>query len=67
MLQIALAGVFVILAVVAIGGRGLHGSSLATQYQVSLLDETSDLPCPWCRSQTREGDVHCGSCGQRFG
>lgn len=67
MLQIALAGVFVIFAVVAIGGRGFHSPVLSTHEEVSMLDEASDLPCPWCRSQTQEGDIHCGSCGQRFG
>ena len=26
-----------------------------------------DLPCPWCRAQTEEGDARCPSCGEVFG
>ena len=26
-----------------------------------------DLPCPWCRAATRESDLECLTCGQRFG
>lgn len=67
MLQVALAGIFVLVAVLAIGGRGLHTVGHASAPQFSLLDEASDLPCPWCRAQTNEGDNNCSSCGQRFG
>ena len=28
---------------------------------------TEDLPCPWCRADTKEGDARCPSCGRRFG
>jgi hypothetical protein len=33
---------------------------------VVLLAEP-DLPCPWCRAATREDDIRCPSCNQRFG
>jgi hypothetical protein len=26
-----------------------------------------DLPCPWCRTQTREHDTVCVGCGRPFG
>jgi hypothetical protein len=67
MLEMALAAVFVTVALVAIGGR-----SVATDQSVQLaftpLEEASiDLPCPWCSASTREADAHCPSCGQPFG
>ncbi len=67
MLEMAIAAVFVTVAVVAIGGRGINTRGLATQQSYAVLEESSDLPCPWCRAQTREGDAHCATCGQRFG
>ena len=67
MLEMALAAVFVTVALVAIGGR-----TVATDRSVALgfvpLEETAtDLPCPWCSASTREVDDHCSSCGQPFG
>lgn len=67
MLEMAIAAVFVTVAVVAIGGRGINTSGLVAPQNFATLEESSDLPCPWCRAQTREGDNHCASCGQRFG
>jgi hypothetical protein len=67
MLEMAIAAVFVTVAVVAIGGRGMNTGGLAAQQTFATLEESSDLPCPWCRAQTRDGDHHCASCGQRFG
>ena len=33
------------------------------------LDEGGalDLPCPWCKGPTADGDAACLSCGHRFG
>jgi hypothetical protein len=67
MLEIALAAVFVTVAVLAISGRGVNTAGPGGQPYLSVLDESSDLPCPWCRAQTHEGDKHCSTCGQRFG
>ncbi|GMQ93707.1 MAG: hypothetical protein BMS9Abin12_1187 [Acidimicrobiia bacterium] len=67
MLEMALAAVFVTVAVVAIGGRRVNTAGLLGEQPLVVLDELSDLPCPWCRAQTREGDQHCTTCGQRFG
>jgi hypothetical protein len=67
MLEMALAAVFITVAVLAIGGRSMNTAGMGGQPQIAFLDESSDLPCPWCRSQTREGDEHCSTCGQRFG
>ena len=67
MLEMAIAAVFVTVAVVAIGGRGVNTNGLVAQQTFATLEESSDLPCHWCRAQTREGDQHCTSCGQRFG
>lgn len=66
MLEMALAAVFVTVALVAIGGR-----TVSTDKAVTLgftpREELSDLPCPWCRASTREADDHCPSCSQPFG
>jgi hypothetical protein len=67
MLEMAIAAVFVTVAVVAIGGRGFNTAGLTPPQNFALLEESSDLPCPWCRAQTREGDQQCTTCGQRFG
>lgn len=67
MLEMAIAAVFVTVAVVAIGGRGIDTAGAAAQQTFVTLEESSDLPCPWCRAQTSEGDLHCATCGQRFG
>ena len=40
--------------------RSLHPTADRTE-------ASSDLPCPWCRSATRESDTHCPSCRQPFG
>ena len=66
MLEIALAAVFVTVAVLAIGGRGINAARTGGQPHFAVLDEASDLPCPWCRAQTHEGDKLCATCGQRF-
>jgi len=67
MLEMALAAVFITVAVLAIGGRGMNAAGSGVQQHFVVMDESSDLPCPWCRAQTREGDQHCSTCGQRFG
>lgn len=66
MLEMALAGVFVAVALFAIGGKRLVTNEPGALVYASG-DESSDLPCPWCRAQTREVDHHCPTCGQRFG
>lgn len=67
MLEMALAAVFVTVAVLAIGGKGLNPADFGLRTQVALVEESWDLPCPWCQAQTREVDKHCPTCGQRFG
>ena len=66
MLEMALAAVFLTVALVAIGGRTL-ASDRSMVLGFTPLEETADLPCPWCSSSTREVDDHCSSCGQPFG
>jgi hypothetical protein len=67
MLEMAIGAVLVTVAVVAIGGRSLNAAGSMASQDFVLLDESSDLPCPWCHAQTREGDRQCATCGQRFG
>jgi len=66
MLEMALVGVFVTVALFAIGGKRL-ATDEPTAMVYAASDESSDLPCPWCGAQTREVDHHCPTCGQRFG
>lgn len=48
--------------------RTTRRQALATTAPAVVADLTSeDLPCPWCRAETHEGDVRCASCGRRFG
>lgn len=35
--------------------------------EIPTMETGDDLPCPWCYSQTTEGDPRCRSCGRRFG
>ncbi|MEZ5175996.1 MAG: hypothetical protein R2823_07310 [Acidimicrobiia bacterium] len=67
MLEIALAAVFVTIALVTVGSRAVPSPNMGREPQVALVGDGSDLPCPWCRAQTSDGDVHCPSCGHRFG
>lgn len=32
-----------------------------------LDEDLVDLPCPWCRTPTREEDTACPSCAHPFG
>jgi len=66
MLEMALAAVFVTVALVAIGGRTV-ATDEAIPLALTPLEESADLPCPWCSATTREVDNHCPSCGQPFG
>ena len=66
MLEMALAAVFVTVALVAMGGKRVVLQE-STSLIRTAIDDSSDLPCPWCRAQTREADNHCPTCGQRFG
>jgi len=50
-------------ALVLAGGR----SNRPIQAPTVRLSDVSDLPCPWCRSDTNELDDYCASCGQPFG
>ncbi len=72
MLEMALAALLVTVAIFAIGGRAGSTTAAGTRPAGARLvlpesDDGIDLPCPWCRAQTREADDHCPSCGQRFG
>lgn len=71
MFEIALAAVFVTMAIMTLGGRNsltpnTSHHSLGDLY-VSTIGDGSDLPCPWCEAPTSAGDQHCPSCGHRFG
>ncbi|MGI8517625.1 MAG: hypothetical protein ACR2ME_04695 [Acidimicrobiia bacterium] len=46
--------------------RSLTTDERVVEYAVSELSD-EDLPCPWCYSQTAEGDTRCRSCGRKFG
>jgi hypothetical protein len=68
-LEVALTTLFIAVAVVTIGHRR-QGSAVGPRgevFQFSDDDGASDLPCPWCKAQTREDDHHCPACGQPFG
>lgn len=69
MLEIALAGLFVAAAFLALGRRGQQVAWDTPADWVLPADEDAlhDLPCPWCQGATMESDRHCGTCGQRFG
>ena len=67
MLEMALAAVFVTVALVAMGGRSQAIARAPLANLAGLGEDATDLPCPWCRAQTAESDDHCGSCGQKFG
>ncbi|MCL1595039.1 MAG: hypothetical protein M3132_11875 [Actinomycetia bacterium] len=66
MLEMTLAAVFVTVALVAMGGKRVAPQGSASLIRTAI-DDSSDLPCPWCLAQTREADNHCPTCGQRFG
>ncbi len=66
MLEMALVALFVTVALLALGGRRVAPGD-HSGFRYAAIDESSDLPCPWCRAATREADDHCPSCGQRFG
>jgi hypothetical protein len=65
--EIAIAAVFVAIAIFTMSGRQMQATGSHAPVPIAVSEDTSDLPCPWCRSQTREGDHHCPSCGHRFG
>lgn len=47
--------------------RPKRPSAPATDYRTFSLDGSADLPCPWCQGATKETDLRCATCGQRFG
>ncbi len=70
MLEILVALVLVVAAMVALGSREqrLAWNGPARTPLLPAEDGASpDLPCPWCLAPTREDDPSCPSCGQRFG
>lgn len=67
MLEIALAAVFVTMAILTVSGRNMSTAGVSTEARVAAIGDGSDLPCPWCEAQTNDGDQHCPSCGHRFG
>lgn len=66
-LEIAIAAVLVGIALFTMSGRQTHAEAVVRQTPIATFEDGSDLPCPWCRAQTQEGDLHCPSCGHRFG
>ncbi|MCZ7533257.1 MAG: zinc ribbon domain-containing protein [Acidimicrobiia bacterium] len=67
MLEIALAAVFVTMAIITVGGRAVLTTGISYDSPIATIGDGSDLPCPWCNAQTSDGDDHCPSCGHRFG
>lgn len=67
-MEVAITTLLVAVVVVMLFQRG-HTLAISTPAEALVLadDEVADLPCPWCRSQTREEDAACPSCGQPFG
>lgn len=69
MVEFLVASAFVGAGVVAVARRnntaadGYGRDDLHRRFEI----DAADLPCPWCRSATRENDQRCPSCGQRFG
>ncbi len=52
------------------GGAGTAAVSASRLVPLSRLvweTEGTDLPCPWCYTQTGEDDPLCPGCGRRFG
>ena len=51
-----------------IQGLTLHGGD-SQRLQPALVTEGTelDLPCPWCKGPTTDGDAVCLSCGHLFG
>lgn len=47
-------------------GRPTIDPSLVVEF-VDELEHPDDLPCPWCRTATRETDNRCPGCQRRFG
>jgi len=66
-LEAAIAAVLVGVAIFTMSGRQTHAAVGSTIAPITVSEDGSDLPCPWCRAQTHEGDRHCPSCGHRFG
>jgi hypothetical protein len=66
MFEMALVALFVTVALLALGGKRVVAED-RNRFRYLAIEESSDLPCPWCRSATRESDRHCPTCGQRFG
>lgn len=66
MFEMALVALFVTVALLALGSKRMVADD-RNGFRYSAAEESSDLPCPWCRSSTRESDRHCPTCGQRFG
>jgi hypothetical protein len=66
-LEITIAAAFVGVAIFMISGRQMQATGDQVHVPIATSEDASDLPCPWCRSQTHEGDHHCPSCGHRFG
>lgn len=67
MLEVAIAAVFVVMAVLTVGGKHVPTTGVSTDSPIAALGDGTDLPCPWCRAQTADADNHCPSCGHRFG
>jgi len=67
-LEVALATLFVTIALLAVGQRAsvTEASPVLDVWQPAD-DGQVDLPCPWCSAQTHEDDRQCPSCGQLFG
>ncbi len=66
MLEMALVALFVTVALLALGSKRAVADN-SGGFRHAAIDESSDLPCPWCQSATRESDRNCPTCGQRFG
>jgi hypothetical protein len=45
----------------------VSGARLVPLSRLVWETEGTDLPCPWCHTQTGEEDDLCPGCGRRFG
>ena len=41
--------------------------SFADLVETDAEGRSADLPCPWCKGPTADGDIYCVTCGESFG
>lgn len=57
-----------IVLILAVAGAAIALTQVRRRpVDVAPEENIVDLPCPWCMAQTREDDLVCPGCQQRFG